>query len=72
LEENSDLNSVDFKKALNNLLNPINAIPSSHHFSTIDDDLNQSIGNVNDSDLGGLIIETRKCLELKFVIRNFF
>ncbi len=72
MADNKGLDDANFNHALNDLLNSINPIPSSHHFSTIDIIFDESFGHVKSTDLGGLIIETRKCTELKFVIRNFF
>ena len=68
----NDINSVESKSHITKLLESIQPIPSSHHFSNLDIDLSNSIGQLDNSYLGGLVIEPRECDELNFVISNYF
>ena len=68
----NDINSVESKSHITKLLESIQPIPSSHHFSNLDIDLSNSIGQLDNSYLGGLVIEPRACDELNFVISNYF
>ena len=67
----NDINSIESQSHITKLLESIQPIPTSHHFSNLNIDLTNSIGQLDNSYLGGLIIEPRECDELNFVVSNY-
>lgn len=67
----NDINSIESQSHITKLLESIQPIPTSHHFSDLNIDLTNSIGQLDNSYLGGLIIEPRECDELNFVVSNY-
>jgi len=71
LDSFNDINSIESQSHITKLLESIQPIPTSHHFSDLNIDLTNSIGQLDNSYLGGLIIEPRECDELNFVVSNY-
>ena len=71
MDSYNDINSIESQSHITKLLESIQPIPTSHHFSDLDIDLTNSIGQLDNSYLGGLIIEPRECDELNFVVSNY-